>query len=44
MKEMAKKLIRGYCTGKRGFGARSLIQNFYKFDVSSIDKIKSLFL
>ena len=39
-----KKINRGLMYWKEGFGARSQIQNFYKFDVSSFDKIKSLFL
>ena len=39
-----KKINQGLLYWKEGFGARSLIQNFYKFDVSSIDKTKSLFL
>ena len=39
-----KKINQGLLYWKEGFGARSLIQNFYKFDVSSIEKIKSLFL
>ncbi len=39
-----KKINQGLIYWKEGFGARSLTQNFYKFDVSSIGKIKSLFL
>ena len=39
-----KKINQGLLYWKEGFGARSLIQNFYKFDVSSIEKIKTLFL
>ena len=39
-----KKINQGLLYWKEGFGARSLMQNFYKFDVSSIEKIKSLFL
>ena len=39
-----KKINQGLLYWKEGFGARSLTQNFYKFDVSSIEKIKSLFL
>ena len=39
-----KKINQGLMYWKEGFGARSLVQNFYKFDVSSIEKIKSLFL
>ena len=39
-----KKINQGLMYWKEGFGARSLTQNFYKFDISSIRKIKSLFL
>ena len=39
-----KKINQGLMYWKEGFGARSLTQNFYKFDISSIGKIKSLFL
>ena len=39
-----KKINQGLLYWKEGFGARSLIQNFYKFDFSSIEKIKSLFI
>ena len=39
-----KKINQGLMYWKEGFGARSLTQNFYKFNISSIGKIKSLFL
>ena len=39
-----KKINQGLMYWKEGFGARTLTQNFYKFDISSIRKIKSLFL
>ena len=39
-----KKINQGLMYWKEGFGARSLTQNFYKFDISSIRTIKSLFL
>ena len=39
-----KKINQGLMYWKEGFGARSLTQNFYKFDITSIRKIKSLFL